>query len=49
MIDSGVIAGVVTGLLLLAFVGVAIWAYRPARRERFEHAAELPFADEEAS
>ena len=40
------IAGVVTALLLGAFVGVTVWAYGPTRRDRFDAAARLPFSDE---
>lgn len=33
-------------LVLLAFIGVCWWAYAPKRRQRFEEAARLPFADD---
>jgi cytochrome c oxidase cbb3-type subunit 4 len=31
---------------LLAFIGIAVWAWQRSRREAFEEAAALPFADE---
>jgi len=40
---------VVTLGSFLAFAGVAIWACWPGNRDRFEEAAQLPFADEELS
>jgi len=38
--------GIATILCLLAFAGVVWWAYSPARRKRFEDAAQIPFEDE---
>lgn len=35
-----------TVLCALGFLAVVIWAYGPSRKERFEEAAQLPFADE---
>lgn len=36
----------VTVVGLLAFVGIAVWAWQRSRREAFDEAAALPFADE---
>ena len=36
---------VMTVLVVTGFVGIAIWAYS-GRRERFDSAAQLPFADD---
>jgi cytochrome c oxidase cbb3-type subunit IV len=33
-------------LVMLAFIGICWWAFSPSRRQRFEEAARLPFADE---
>jgi len=33
--------------LMLAFLGVVFWAYRPKNRRRFEADARIPFRDEE--
>lgn len=38
---------VLTVVSFLAFVGIAIWAFWPGRRERFDEAAHLPFDDDE--
>ena len=38
---------VFTVVLLVIFVGIAIWAYSSKRKKTFEEAANLPFADED--
>ena len=40
---------VVTIVALATFVGIVWWAYGPARRERFERDALLPFTEEGTS
>ena len=35
-----------TVVLLIAFVGIIIWAYSKRRKKSFDEAANLPFADE---
>ncbi|MCP1315352.1 MULTISPECIES: cbb3-type cytochrome c oxidase subunit 3 [unclassified Halomonas] len=45
--DSGTLRGVITLILLLAFLGIVVWAYSRRRREAFDEAANLPFADDE--
>ena len=45
--SSGVALGIVTAIMLITFVGIAIWAYRPARKDEFDRAARLPLADED--
>lgn len=42
----GVVLGVVTATMLVAFIGVAVWAWLPGRREGFARAAALPLADD---
>lgn len=44
--NSGVVSGVVTGVLLVLFLGGWAWAWSGRRRENFEAAARLPLADE---
>ncbi|HRF83328.1 MAG: cbb3-type cytochrome c oxidase subunit 3 [Xanthomonadales bacterium] len=39
------IAGIVTGLLLVLFVGGWIWAWSPKRKQAFDEAAQLPLLD----
>lgn len=40
--DMGLIRSVVTVAAFVTFVGIVIWAWSGARRERFEAAARLP-------
>jgi cytochrome c oxidase cbb3-type subunit 4 len=42
------VSGIVTGILLLLFVGGWIWAWRPARKVEFDAAARMPLNDEES-
>ena len=39
------IAGIITGALLVLFVGAWIWAWSPKRKQAFDEAARLPLAD----
>lgn len=41
------VSGIVTGILLVLFVGGWIWVWRPARKAEFDAAARLPLDDEE--
>lgn len=36
-----------TVVLLIAFIGIVIWAYSKGRKKSFDEAANLPFADED--
>ena len=40
------LAGIVTSLLLLLFVGIWAWAWQPRKRADFEEAARLAVEDE---
>ena len=40
--------GLGTVLAFVAFIAICLWAYSRNRRDDFEQAANLPFADEEA-
>ncbi|MGA0734727.1 MAG: cbb3-type cytochrome oxidase subunit 3 [Steroidobacteraceae bacterium] len=42
----GIVRGVATLLAMLAFVGVAMWAYSRRRREKFDEAAKLPLEED---
>ncbi len=48
-IDVGTLRGLGTVLVLVAFVGVALWAYSSKRKSDFDEAANLPFADDKPS
>ena len=40
------ISGILTLVLLLAFLGIAAWAWSARTQPRFEDAAQLPLTDE---
>jgi cytochrome c oxidase cbb3-type subunit 4 len=39
---------VVTLICMSTFIGIVIWAYSAARKQDFDEAAMLPFADDES-
>ena len=45
--DINDLRGLSTAFTLVAFVGLCIWAYSSKRKNEFEEAANLPFADEQ--
>jgi cytochrome c oxidase cbb3-type subunit 4 len=46
--DINTLRGLATLFLMIAFIGVCIWAYSGKRKKDFTEAANLPFADDEA-
>lgn len=46
-VDINTLRGLSTLLALIAFIAVCIWAYSRRRKQDFEQAADLPFADEQ--
>lgn len=46
LIDTGMVRGIGTALVLIAFTCVTLWAYSGKRTKAFDDAAMLPFADE---
>ena len=44
--DINTLRGLSTLFLLLAFLGLVFWAYSGKRKQEFDEAANLPFADE---
>ncbi|WP_440995307.1 cbb3-type cytochrome oxidase subunit 3 [Arhodomonas sp. SL1] len=40
--DSGTVSGIITGVLLVIFVGIVFWAYSGRRKKDFDEAARLP-------
>ncbi|HLV17245.1 MAG TPA: cbb3-type cytochrome c oxidase subunit 3 [Pseudomonas sp.] len=44
--DIGLIRGLGTLVVFVAFIGVVLWAYNSKRRSSFDEAAQLPFADD---
>ena len=45
-VDMGTIRGFITGLTMLAYLGIFYWAYHRDNRSRFDEDALLPFADD---
>jgi cytochrome c oxidase cbb3-type subunit 4 len=43
--DIGTVRGLVTLALLLAFVGLVVWAWSSRRKADFDEAARLPLGD----
>ena len=41
------ISGILTAILLVAFVGIFCWAYAPRRKQRFAEAAALPLIEDD--
>ncbi|WP_346796204.1 cbb3-type cytochrome c oxidase subunit 3 [Halomonas sp. Bachu 37] len=45
--DTGTFRGLITLVLIIAFLGITWWAYSKRRKPDFDEAAELPFADDD--
>ncbi len=46
--NAGVWSGVVTAILMLAFLGGVSWAWSSRRKSEFDQAAQLPLDDDNA-
>jgi cytochrome c oxidase cbb3-type subunit 4 len=46
--DWGIVMGVITAILLVAYLGIVAWAYHRDRKELFDEASRYPFFDDEA-
>ncbi|HDZ57616.1 MAG TPA: cbb3-type cytochrome c oxidase subunit 3 [Pseudomonas xinjiangensis] len=44
--DINTVRGIATILVMLAFLGVVLWAYSSYKKKDFDEAAQLPFDDE---
>ncbi|MEM9385572.1 MAG: CcoQ/FixQ family Cbb3-type cytochrome c oxidase assembly chaperone [Pseudomonadota bacterium] len=44
--DIGTLRGLLTGILLLAFVGLIVWLVFFTRKTDFEHAARMPLEED---
>ena len=44
--DKGTLMGFATVLAMLGFLGVCFWAYSGKRKQAFDEAANIPFADD---
>ncbi len=47
--SSGVFSGLVTGVLLVLFIGLCVWAWSARRHKDFRQAERLPLDDEDRS
>lgn len=45
--DMNTIRGLMTGLLILVFLGITAWAWSSRRKSDFAEAAQLPLEDDE--
>lgn len=45
--DINDLRGLSTVLLMVAFIGLVMWAYSRKRQQAFDEAANLPFADDD--
>ena len=45
--DINDLRGLATVFTMMAFIAVCLWAYSGRRKEKFDEAANLPFADEQ--
>lgn len=43
--DLGTVRGIITLVLLFAFLGICVWAYSPGQKKKFDQASRLPFDD----
>ncbi|WP_095107616.1 cbb3-type cytochrome c oxidase subunit 3 [Pseudomonas sp. Irchel 3E20] len=46
VLDSGMIRGLGTLVVMIAFIGLALWVFNAKRNPEFAQARLLPFADE---
>jgi cytochrome c oxidase cbb3-type subunit 4 len=44
--DIGMIRGLGTVVVMVAFIGLALWVFSPRRKAEFDDATLLPFADD---
>jgi cytochrome c oxidase cbb3-type subunit 4 len=45
-VNIGTVRGLITLALMLAFIGIVIWAYSKRRKADFEAAAQLPLEED---
>ena len=44
--DTGILRGIITAILMVAFLGMWIWAYSAKRRATFDSAARMPLQED---
>ncbi|ARU56325.1 MAG: cbb3-type cytochrome c oxidase subunit 3 [Pseudomonadales bacterium] len=45
--DINTVRGISTILVMIAFIGVCLWAYSSRRKSQFDEASNLPFDDDD--
>ena len=45
--DINILRSLVTAFSFVLFVGILVWAYKPARKTSFDEAAQLPFVTDQ--
>lgn len=45
--DQGIVGSIFTVIVFVSFIGIVFWAFSGRNKQKFEEAANLPFADEE--
>jgi cytochrome c oxidase cbb3-type subunit 4 len=45
-VSSGLVSGLITVVLMLAFIGIIVWAWSSRRRARFDAAARQPLEED---
>ncbi len=45
--DINVLRGVIAAVSFATFIGIVLWAWSSRRKESFDEAAQLPFADDD--
>ncbi|MCL4746406.1 MAG: CcoQ/FixQ family Cbb3-type cytochrome c oxidase assembly chaperone [Burkholderiaceae bacterium] len=48
IVDQNDLRVAITVLTLIVFIGIVLWAYSARQKHRFDEAANLPFADDDA-
>lgn len=46
LMDIGMIRGLGTLVVMVAFIGLTLWVFSPKRKVEFDNATLLPFADD---
>ncbi|MBU3022850.1 cbb3-type cytochrome c oxidase subunit 3 [Aestuariibacter sp. A3R04] len=44
--DQGIVGSIFTVVVFISFIGIVWWAFSSRNKQRFDEAANLPFADE---
>jgi cytochrome c oxidase cbb3-type subunit 4 len=47
--SSGTLSGIATGVLIILFIGLCVWAWSARRKAQFDRAARMPLEDDEGS